>query len=189
LSAPPTPPQPKPKEQNLAEITPKAFQDPETGVIFEMYPIIDGSKITLNLDGMPFKFKNFLFITTRVEENALTGAFIHAPKVTAEDVLKLNETMEFPVPGEDTPAMTKEQVIELAEVDLRLEISEEAITKFINPKFANINNVKQLFAVRDDIGGSVVLDFYYYKIILLEPPYVEPPVEEGMEGEAIDVEV
>jgi len=171
------------KPQSLAELVPKAFQDPETGVIYEIYQIIDGKKITLNFDGMPFKFKNFLFITTRVEENALTGCFIHAPKVQSEDILKLNEQLPFPATGEDGESMSKDQVMELGELDIRLQIKEDAIVKFINPKFSTVKNIKQLFSLRDDIGGSVVLDFFYYDIILLTPPFVEPEGGEGEEGQ------
>jgi hypothetical protein len=188
--AQPQAPGPKPKPENLSEIKPKAFQDPESGVIYEIYPIVEGKKITFNLDGVPFKFKNFLFITTRLEENALTGCFIHAPKVEAEGILKINETLEFPEPAEEGEPITKDMVMELGEVDIRFQIKEEAITKFINPKFANIKNVKQIFALRDDIGGSVILDFYYYTIIMLTPPFVEPPLsEEEMENAEAGVPV
>ncbi|MFN8578299.1 MAG: hypothetical protein U0354_15785 [Candidatus Sericytochromatia bacterium] len=148
----------------------KAFLDPETNDIHEIYTIFDGKNVTFNLNGAPFKFENFILVTTR-QKDVLSSIFIHIPRLSQEGLEKISTFLELPVDKYDLKEMGEELVV-------RLEMKEEAITKFINPKFNTIRNLKQFFMMRDDVGGSVILDFFYYTITNVEAIPIIIPEEE-----------
>lgn len=155
----------------MQNVDAKAFLDEESGDIYEIYTIYDGENVVFNLDGVPFKFDNLILITCRNDET-IKAVIIHIPKLSQEGLLKIGTFLELPLDKYEIEEMGEELVV-------RLEMKEEAINKFINPKFPMVRNLKQFFMIRDDVGGSVVLDFYYYTLPLIEP--VPPPVLEESE--------
>lgn len=157
---------------SLNKIEAKAYQDPESGLIFELYPIDDGGKVMFNLDGSPYKFKNFVLGMSR-NENSLQSLFLHVPIMTSEDLIKIGELdyIDLPYPKEEIEALT--------DVLVRFEMKKEAIDKFLTPKFGSVKDLKQFLDLKDDVGGSVVLDFYYYTIASIENPFqhlIKPPI-------------
>lgn len=149
----------------LDNVQGRSYQNTETNEIYEIYPIPDGSKIAFNLDGIPFKFDKFLLVTTRLE-NTISSVFIQAPSLRIDSLYKISESIKLP--------MEKYEIEEMGEIlNVRFELKEEAINKFVNPKFPTINSLKQFFMLRDDIGANVIPDFYYYDITMIEPPYIQ----------------
>ncbi|MBC7473631.1 MAG: hypothetical protein H7263_05020 [Candidatus Sericytochromatia bacterium] len=164
------------KNNNSDEIDPKAFLDPTNNFIYEIYPIITGKDYTFNLDGIPFRFDRFLLITVR-EELVVQNLFIQIPRLNSQNILEISSMTDLAYKDEDD-RFTKEEVKEMDEMTVRLELKQDAIDKFLNPKFPMFRSIKNLFDLRDDVGGSVVLDFYYYNMILIEDPYIEVENEE-----------
>ena len=160
----------------MENVEAKAYLDEETNDIYELYTIFDGNKVAFNLDGIPFKFENFILVMVRQEETIKT-LVIHIPALSQEGLKQLNTYLELPteIDRNDIEEMGDSLVV-------RFELKEEAITKFINPKFSTIRNLKQFFMMRDDLGGSVILDFYYYNISLIEPTPLPLPEDELTES-------
>lgn len=149
----------------LDRVDGKSYKNLETNEIYELYPIFDATKIVFNLDGIPFKFDKFLLVTIR-NENTITSVIIQATSLDINSLYKISETLTLPI--------SKSEIEDMGEVlNVRFEMKEDAINKFVNPKFNSIRNLKQFFMIRDDIGANVILDFYYYNITAIEPPYVE----------------
>jgi hypothetical protein len=158
----------------MENIETKAFLDQETGDVYEIYTVFDGKKVAFNLDGVPFKFENFLLVTIR-KEDTISSVFLHIPRLSQEGLDKLSTYLELPMDKYDIREMGDEVVV-------RIELKEEAINKFINPKFNTVRTVKQFFMLRDDVGGSVLLDFFYYTITSIEPIAIIIPEEELVES-------
>ncbi len=60
--------------------------------------------------------------------------------------------------GKPVPTFSDDSML-----DLTLSMKDIGLTKFLNPYLTNMApSQKTLLAVSDDIGGSVILDFYYY---------------------------
>lgn len=148
----------------LNKVEAKAFEDPETGLIHEIYPVEDGKKVSFNLDGAPFKFKNFILGMSRQEET-LTALFIHVPVMTSEELLQIGDLEYINLP------MPKEELEKISDVMVRFDMKQEALDQFVNPQFANVKDLKQFLDIKDDIGGNVIIDFYYYNVSHIENPY------------------
>lgn len=146
------------------KVNAKAFQDPESGIIYEIYPIENGKQVMFNLDGMPFKFDQFILLTSRMGD-ALSSVTIHVPKISSQNLQKITEFLPL-------PEMLNVNVEEEEDLTVRFEIKPEAIEKFITPVFKNVTDLKSFLDIKDDIGGSVILDFYYYVISNIEVPYL-----------------
>jgi len=145
------------------EIRPKAYQDPESSQIYEVYPIDNAKLISFNLNGELFKFEQFLFILTRTE-NLISKIFIHVPKISFDNLSKIAKYLTLPP--------LKESLANNDELTIRLELKQEAIEKFINPNITSMKNLKNLFELKDDMNGSILLDFYYYDVIYAEEVYL-----------------
>jgi len=147
---------------SLNKVEAKAFQDPNSGLIYEIYPIDDGKKVMFNLDGSPFKFKSFILVTKRLE-NTIQEIFLHIPFLSGEELVKIGAQVQLNQPAE--------QIAEMGELTVRLDLKKEPIEKFLNPKFSSVNDLKAFLDIKDDIGGSVILDFYYYNLTSIENPF------------------
>jgi len=145
------------------EIRPKAYQDPETLLIYEIYPIENAKQISFNLNGELFKFEHFLFILTRTED-LISKIFIQVPKISFENLSKIAKYLKIP--------SIKESWENNENLTIRLELKKEAIEKFINSNFSSIKTLKNLFELKDEMNGSILFDFYYYDVVYAEEVYL-----------------
>jgi len=146
------------------KVNAKAFQDPESGLIYEIYPIENGKQVMFNLDGVPFKFDQFVLLTSRMGD-AISSVSIYVQSLSSQNLEKITEFLAL-------PEVLNVNIEEEENLTVRFDIKQEAIDKFINPVFKNISDLKGFLDIKDDIGGSVVLDFYYYIISNIEVPYL-----------------
>eukprot|EP00899_Mesostigma_viride_P025399 jgi/Mesvir1/6043/Mv00780-RA.1 len=157
------------------------FADGSSHLVFSFW----GQQIMFNLDGEPFKFYPYFDMGMLVGGSPprLQELYLEARDCPAPLLLRLCgcSLLAF------DPLVTEQLQRWLGPTGhgevarLRLDLKPAAISKFINPQWDKLASVVQLLDLKDDVGGNVALDFYYYTVAKVDyrwaPPYqpVCPP--------------
>lgn len=130
-----------------------------------------GKKYIFNLDGDPFSFDNDFTITLEFASiGCMVSATIIATGQPAEKVITLNASGQLSLPKNSNINM---EIIRAhtGRVSLRLPLQETALSRWVNPYLAvMVPGYQSFMQLKDNVGGSVVLDLFYYTIdsVILE---------------------
>lgn len=124
-----------------------------------------GKKYIFNLDGDPFSFDNDFTITLEFASiGCMVSATIIATGQPPEKVLTLNASGQLSLPKNSDLTM---EIIRghTGRISLRLPLQETALSRWVNPYLSvMVPGYQSFMQLKDSVGGSVVLDLFYYTI-------------------------
>lgn len=124
-----------------------------------------GKKYIFNLDGEPFSFDNDFSITLEFTSmGCMVSANIIATGQPPEKVIALNASGQLSLPK--TCAISLEALrAHTGKVSLRMPLQETALSRWVNPYLSiMVPGYQSFMQLKDNVGGSVILDLFYYTI-------------------------
>jgi hypothetical protein len=124
-----------------------------------------GKKYIFNLDGEPFSFDGDFVITLEFASvGCMVKATIVANSQPPDKVVALNASGQLSLPA--LSAITVDDLnSHVGKVSLKMSLQETALSRWVNPYLAiMVPGYQSFMQLKDNVGGSVILDLFYYTI-------------------------
>ncbi|EGC38884.1 hypothetical protein DICPUDRAFT_53058 [Dictyostelium purpureum] len=132
---------------------------------------LTATKYLFNKDGVSFNFDNkFKLLLEFSKQQSIESIKIEALDQTPSIIHDLCNLLQIPT---NLKVSMEELENHNGTVSLFLTLQTKAIKKWINSYLSHaIPGLHSFLMIRDDVGGSIILDFYYYDIenLVLNPP-------------------
>ncbi|KAF2069012.1 hypothetical protein CYY_009669 [Polysphondylium violaceum] len=144
---------------------------------------LKSTKYLFNKDGASFNFHNqFTLSLEFTTKKKIQSIRINALNQPIESIIDLCQLLSIPTtsssrsPSSSSPPITMEMLQNhVGTASISLVLQSNAINRWIDTYLQHmIPGFHSFLMIKDDVGGSIVLDFYYYDIetLILNPPNV-----------------